>query len=263
MHGLTLSGYNDIWFGGDVYGVEDEIIVNYYRGAWTFYDDPTPYGMEFLHLFSHTNGWGFDDNRIYRFNGEKWDLWLELHAYKNVNPCAFKSQANVWAVGYYADATLKGSVVLHYDGATWEEVFAPGENKYVYDVAMYKKNNGWAVGAEKVGSEYYGRTWQCVNGVWLERVCPVVEAVREVETVSTIEAWALTSDKILHYRTESNIAPTSFGRIKTLFAETRGSKSNAPPSYFYRIPHVLPPTAYWPRKDVPAVCAKKTAEAND
>ena len=264
MHALTLCGYRDIWFAGRPYGPDmGNVIANYYRGKWTYYTDPSPYGMEYLHLFSHTNGWGFDDNRLYRFNGQTWDFWLELGAYTNVNPCAFKSQTNVWAVGYYADASRKGGVVLHYDGASWEEVFAPGKDKYVYDVSMYNNNNGWAVGAEKVGSEYYGRAWQCINGDWLERVWPVEKAAGNVEVVSKTEAWALDSGIIFHYQTESNITPTSFGKIKTLFAGTRGSNSNAPPSYSSRILHVLPPTAYRPRKEVSADSARKTAEADD
>jgi hypothetical protein len=264
-HALTLCGYRDIWFAGRPYGPDmGNVIVNYYRGKWTYYADPSPYGMKYLHLFSHTNGWGFDGNRIYRFNGQSWTLWLELGAFQSIKPCAFKSQTNVWAVGYYADKSRNGNVVLHYDGAAWEEVFAPGENKYVYDVSMYNNNNGWAVGGEKVGSQTYGRTWQCVNGVWLERVCPVEKSVYEVEVVSKTEAWALSSGKILHYQTESNITPTSFGRIKTLFAQTRGSKSNAPPSYSSHIPHAPPPTAApRPRKEVDSNSAEKAAAAAD
>jgi hypothetical protein len=244
MRALTLCGYRDIWFAGRPYGPDmGNVIVNYYRGNWIYYPDPSPYGMDYLHLFSHANGWGFDANRIYRFDGQSWTPWLELGAFTNINPCAFKSQTNVWAVGYYADTTRKSNVVLHYDGAAWKEVFTPGENKYVNDVAMYNDNNGWAVGGEKVGSQSYGRTWQCVNGAWLERVCPVEETVRDVEVVSKTEAWALTAGKILHYQTESNITPASFGRIKTLFAEGRGLDSNAPPTYASRVPCAPPPAA--------------------
>ena len=244
MHALTLCGYRDIWFAGTPY-VPDmgNVIVNYYRGKWTYYTDPTPYGMEYLHLFSHTNGWGFDDNRIFRFDGQNWNLWLELSAFQSIKPCAFKSQSNVWAVGYYADATYKGSVVLHYDGAAWKEVFAPGENKYVYDVAMWNNSDGWAVGAEKVGTTYYGRTWQCVKGTWLARVCPVEESVRDVEVVSKTEAWALTSDKILHYTTESTVSPASFGRIKAVYAAgTRPDSGRIPPGAAVRVAE-LPPAA--------------------
>jgi len=93
---------------------------------------------------------------------------------------------------------------------------------------MRNNSNGWAVGAEKVGTQYYGRMWQCVNGAWLERVCPVEETVHEVEFVSATEAWALTYDKILHYTTESNVVPASLGRVKALYAAGRGSDSKGP-----------------------------------
>lgn len=264
MQALTLCGYRDIWFAGRPYGPDmGNVIVNYYRGKWLYYPDPSPYGMKYLHLFSHTNGWGFDENRIYRFNGQSWTLWLELGTFQSIKPCEFKSQTNVWAVGYFSDKTRNSSAVLHYNGASWKEAFVPGENKYVYDVSMYTNNNGWAVGAEKMDSQYYGRTWQCVNGVWLERVCPVVETVHDVEVVSTIEAWALTYDKILHYQTESTFTPTSLGRIKTLFAGSRDSNPNAPPLYSSRVPRVLPPTAYRSRKEVSADSARKSAEVAD
>ena len=263
MQALTLCGYRDIWFAGRPYGPDiGNVIVNYYRGKWFYYPDPSPYGMRYLHLFSHANGWGFDENRVYRFDGQSWNLWLELGAFQSIKPCAFKSQTNVWAVGYPHDGS--GNIVLHYNGGGWREVFRPGENKYVYDVAMLNNYNGWAVGAEKVGTQYYGRTWQCVNGAWLERVCPVEERVRDVEVVSKTEAWALTSGKILHYQTESNITPASLGRIKSLYVEGRGSDSNAPAAHACRVPHAPPPAAI-PRagKDVDAGSKEQPAAAVD
>jgi hypothetical protein len=263
MQALTLCGYRDIWFAGKPYGPDmGNVIVNYYRGKWIYYADPSPYGMDYLHLFSHTNGWGFDDNRIYRFDGQSWNFWLEMGAFTNINPCAFKSKTNVWAVGYYADKSRSGNVVLHYDGAAWEEVFAPGESKYVYDVAMRNNSNGWAVGAEKMGTQYYGRTWQCVGGDWLERVCPVEDIVHEVEYVSATEAWALTYDKILHYQTESIITPTSFGRIKSLYAAARGLDSDAPPTCASRVPYAPPPAAV-PHTTSGGDSKERSAEAAD
>lgn len=243
MHALTLSGYGDIWFAGRPYGPDmGNVIVNYYRGTWTFHEDPSATGMDHLHFFSHNNGWGFADNRIYRFDGEHWYLWLDLPLWKSIKPCAFKSPTNVWAVGYPADASYKGNMVLHYDGGGWHEVFRPGENKYVYDVAMLNNYNGWAVGAEKVGTYYYGRTWQFRNGVWHERVCPVEESVRSVEVVSKTEAWALTAGKILRYKTESIHAPTSLGRVKALYAAGRGSDSKGPLTDAYLVPAAPGPT---------------------
>jgi len=264
MQALTLCGYRDIWFAGRPYGPDmGNVVVNYYRGKWFYYADPTPYGMTYLHLFSHANGWGFDDNRIYRFDGQSWNLWLELGEFQSIKPCDFKSQTNVWAVGSYADKSRTGNVVLHYDGAAWEEAFAPGENKYVYDVSMYDNNNGWAVGAEKVGSQYYGRAWQRLNGDWLERVWPVEEAAYGVEVVSKTEAWALNSGKILHYLTESNITPASLGRVKALFAEGRGSDSNAPAAHASRIPYTSTPTPSTRHKEADSGSVGKAADAAD
>jgi hypothetical protein len=243
MQALTLSGYGDIWFAGRPSGPDmDNVIVNFYRGKWIYYHDPSPYGMYYLHLFSHTNGWGFGRNQIYRFDGQSWNLWLELAAFQSIKPCAFKSPTNVWAVAYPADASYEGNMVLHYDGGGWHEVFRPGENKYVYDVAMLNNYNGWAVGAEKVGTQYYGRTWQCRNGVWHERVCPVEESVRSVEVVSKTEAWALTAGKILRYKTESILAPASLGRVKALYAAGRGSDSKGPLTDAYLVPEAPGPT---------------------
>lgn len=222
MRALTLSGYQDIWFVGVPYGdAEGEVIVNYYRGTWTFHDDPTPSGMDYLHFFSHGDGWGFSDNRVYRFNGQHWYSWLEFPLWKRIKPCAFKSANDIWAVAYFADESYEGNAVVHYDGAGWHEVFKPGVNKYVYDVAMWNDYNGWAVGAEEVATrEYRGRIWECRHGVWSERVCPVEENLRSVEVVSKTEAWALTSGKILHYQTGSTITPTSLGCVKALYART-------------------------------------------
>ncbi len=227
MRALALSGYDNIWFAGVPYGTGDNILGNYYRGTWTFYEDPSPYGMDYLHFFSRDNGWGFSDNRIYRFDGQGWYFWLELPSWENLKPCAYKSPTNIWMIGYPLDGS--SGVVLHYDAGNWVEVFKPDANVYLSDVAMWNDSNGWAVGSEKVGTQSYGRTWQCVHGVWLERVCPVEESVRDVEVVSKTEAWALTSGKILHYTTESNISPVSLGRIKAAYAGTGLGAGSLPP----------------------------------
>jgi hypothetical protein len=241
MRALTLSGYDNIWFAGEPYGTGDNIIGNYYRGTWTFYEDPSAYGMDYLHFFSRDNGWGFSDNRIYRFDGQSWYFSLELPAWKSLKPCAYKSPTDIWMIGYPPDGS--SGVVLHYYAGNWREVFKPDANMYIGDVAMWNDANGWAVGSEKVGTENYGRTWQCVHGVWHERLCPVEESVRDVEVVSKTEAWALTSDKILHYTTASKVVPASFGRIKAVYAAgTRPDSGRVPPNAAVRVAE-LPPAA--------------------
>ena len=98
MQALTLCGYRDIWFAGRPYGPDmGNVIVNYYRGKWFYYADPSPYGMEYLHLFSHTNGWAFDDNRIYRFDGQSWDLWLEMGAFQSIEPTPTSRVTATWS----------------------------------------------------------------------------------------------------------------------------------------------------------------------
>lgn len=223
---FALSGYDDIWFAGRPPETPDNLVVMNFNGdEWTEYDDPSEYGLRRLRFFAPNNGWGCENNKIYRFNGTTWYFAGEVPGVDWIDGCDFKSPTDIWAAG---GKNKVGGAVLHYTNGIWREVFNPGAGYYVCDVAMRDDHNGWAVGYHYAGNRRYGSIWQCRDGVWQWCICPVEEQVSEVEFVSETEAWAVTSHKILHYTTGVTIAPASFGRIKALYADGRGSDSKGP-----------------------------------
>ncbi len=231
---FALSSYDDIWFAGQPPETpEKRVVMNFNGDEWTAYDDPSEYGLRRLHFFSPNNGWGCEDNKIYRFNGKTWYFAGEVPGIDWLGGCDFKSPTDIWAAGGKDNV---GGAVLHYNNGVWREVFNPGPGYYVRDVAMRDDYNGWAVGYLYAGLKRYGRIWQCRDGVWQGCTCPVDDQVWEVEIVSKTEAWAVTSRKILHYTTDVNIATTSLGRIKSLYAAGRGLDLKGPTTNASRVP---------------------------
>ena len=229
MRALAMTSANDIWFvGRPDFDPNSYYIFNYQGGEWIWYEDPGQYGMDLLHFFSPGEGLGFDGTDMYRLTPDGWRYWTSIPDVARLKPCDFKSPTEIWGVGYPRANDYRGSRVLKFDGTSWREVFRTGYYYAIYDVAMWDDDNGWAVGYYRKGENYEGRVWRCHEGTWHECACPVRYALTNVEFVSPDEAWVLSYGKILHYTTEPNIAPTSLGRVKALYAVRPGLDSTGP-----------------------------------
>jgi hypothetical protein len=94
---------------------------------------------------------------------------------QHLTSIAAASATNVWAVGWYAQQGENPSgLILHWDGQTWTQYFAPdpglGENsELIYGVATAAHANAWAVGqydgdntdgAQELTLHWDGSSWQ-------------------------------------------------------------------------------------------------------
>jgi hypothetical protein len=248
---FAISSFDDIWFAGLSYEPEapgSRIIAHFNGDEWVICEDPSENGFQKLHFFAPNNGWAYEDNKIYRFNGATWYFAGVVPGVDWLRGCDFKSPTDIWAAGTKKG---QGGVVLHYEGGVWREVFSAGPNLYISDVAMWDEYNGWAVGYLSGG---YGRIWQCCDGGWVPRICPTERSVYDVEVVSSREAWAVGGSTIIHYETEVNITPASIGRIKALYAAGRGLDSKGATTNASRVPPAPPLT--------PASRARRCADSN-
>jgi hypothetical protein len=241
INAFAISAFDDVWFAGlsFEYPKPGRRIVAHFNGdEWVISEDPSESGFGELHFFAPNNGWAYASNGVYRFNGTTWYFAGVIPGIDWLEGCDFKSPTDIWAAATKKDQ----GVVLHYKNGVWREVFAAGPNLYISDVAMWNEYNGWAVGYFVDGYRSYGRIWQCRAGEWTPCVCPMEGPVTDVEALSGYEAWAVGGSTIIHYKTEVNVAPASFGRIKTLYATGRGSDSKGPGANASPVPAVPSPT---------------------
>lgn len=256
---VAVLTYDDIWFAGISEDHQKPIIANYHSGRWHIYDDPSSSYIGKLHFFSRNDGWAFaHGSSIYRFNGSQWySVGAGPTSYSFCGK-DFRSPAEIWANGA---TEAFSSRIYRYDGASWTRVFTPGASLSVADVAMWDSRNGWAVGMFYQSPTRYGRIWRCRDGNWVEYNCPASSSVYAVEVASATEAWALSSRTLLRHLPEPGIATTSFGRIKALYAERRGSDSNNPEAYASRIPRTPTPAASIQQMEADSNSTGKAADA--
>ena len=228
INAFAMSALDDVWFAGLSYEYPApgrRIIAHFNGDEWVISEDPSGSGFLKLHFFALNNGWAYASNGIYRFNGTTWYFAGVVPGVDRLYGCDFKSPTDIWAAATKND---QRGVILRYENGIWREVFNAGPKSYISDVAMWGEHDGWAVGYFYDGYRAYGRIWQCRDGEWTPCVCPMEGGVTDVEVVSDHEAWAVGGSTIIHYTTEVNVAASSFGRIKALYAAGRGSDSKGP-----------------------------------
>ena len=109
------------------------------------------------------------------------------------------STNDVWAVGYYYDYTVSRpqTLILHWDGATWNVVPSPspGAEDYLRGVVAVSTNDVWAVGFYSTGSgsqtltlHWDGMTWSVVPS---PNVGTEGNYLYGVAAVSANDVWAV------------------------------------------------------------------------
>jgi hypothetical protein len=228
---FSISGFDDIWFSGYIkngFSSNPFVVVHYAAGEWEIFPSPGGGRVVDLHCFGPNDvcviTW---PNNVYRWNGSTW-------TYKGPGPTSFefygvdyRSPNDIWAAG--ADKPFNYRL-FRCEGVNWREVFDPGPNMHIYDVAMADAETGWAVGHYWATYRGYGRIWECRNGKWLMRVCPTEHTVSAVGLASATEAWAIAHNQLLVNRTGPEVTPASLGRIKSLYADGRGGDGIPSPS---------------------------------
>jgi hypothetical protein len=259
---VAVLSYDDIWFAGFSEDHHKYIVTNYTDSRWVIYDDPSDTFVAKLYLFNRNDGWAFAHrSTIYRFNGTRW--YFAGNGPTSYSFCGkdFRSPAEIWATG---SNEAFSNHIYRYDGGSWTRKFTPGTNLSVNDVAMWDSRNGWAVGTYYQSPNRFGRIWRCREGAWVEYTCPISSSVKGVEVVSATETWAISYRTLLRHLPEPGIVAASLGRVKALYAEVRGSDSNAPPTYASRVPYTPPPAAASrPGRNADADSTERPADAAD
>jgi hypothetical protein len=262
INAFAVSAFDDIWFAGLSYEYPEpsrRIIAHFDGDEWVISEDPSASGFLKLHFFAPNNGWAYASNGIYRFNGTTWYFAGVLPGVDYLKGCDFKSPTDIWAAATKEDR----GVILHYESGVWREVFNAGPKTYIYDVAMWGRDGGWAVGYFYNGQRGYGRIWQCRGGDWTPCVCPMEGPVTDVEALSDYEAWAVGGSTIIHYVTEVNVTASSFGRVKALYAGAPGSDFKRPPARASRVPNISPPASPIKQKEADSGSAGNAADVAD
>src|SRR5215472_562207 len=137
--------------------------------AWTGAQPPSPGTLEnalsSVAVLSPCDVWavGLDlSGGAYQTLIEHWSgsSWAQVDSpdpgrgssFNELNGVRVVSASDAWAVGAYADGgTSKKTLVLHWNGATWQQVASPdpggsGNDNYLFAVAATSHSDAWAVG---------------------------------------------------------------------------------------------------------------------
>ncbi|MEM7032264.1 MAG: hypothetical protein AAF629_22125 [Chloroflexota bacterium] len=124
--------------------------------------------------------------------------WQIVHTFNEnfvIHDIAPVSPTNVWAVGHQGVSsgfTSFKSLILHYDGVSWQTVPSSWDH-HLNAIAMIDENTGWAVGDG-------GLVLQYQNGIWQEQVVPAHSHInlRDISIVTSSDIWVV-GDWIMHY----------------------------------------------------------------
>jgi hypothetical protein len=194
LHAVAASGANAVWAVGEYDdGSLTRTLIERWDGAsWKIVASPNGGSLKNNRLngvaaLSPTNAWAvgdYDDGSggqlplILRWDGASWQSVTvpEPQGGTNIklNGIAAASANDIWAVGYYTNASFEQSTLtMHWNGAAWSIVASPnpltGFNQ-LRAVAVLPSGQAWAVGYTSDGTgfktlamRWTGTSWQATN----------------------------------------------------------------------------------------------------
>jgi len=164
--------------------------LHYSGGTWSWdYQDSYGSLLTNVQMTSAQEGWAFGVYDILHYNGTRWVISQSLGELNEstsalLNRLSMVSASDGWAVGAQG-------VILHYDGARWNQVASP-TNVSLNDVEMLSANDGWVVGGTIL--HYNGSTWTVHSS-------PTNKGLTAIRMVSPTEGWAVgEAGTIMHYQ---------------------------------------------------------------
>jgi hypothetical protein len=196
---VEVVSANDIWAVGYAYvGLAQPWIAHWDGQSWSLVDrDPSPLPINYLYGVSvqGTDVWmvGWKGNAqsvsawLLRWNGSQWDEWTHAGGGQaKLYDVEALAPDNVWAVGEDGGQTL----VLHWDGTTWNEVSTPVFGA-VNGVEALSPSDIWAVGDEGV-MHWDGAGWSLVDAPPMN--------LEGIDAFAPDDIWAVGAGAI-HYST--------------------------------------------------------------
>ena len=195
-----VTGLNDIAMVSATNGwaVGDGIL--HYDGIhWTQVSSPPNHMLQAIAMVSATDGWAVGDT-IFHYDGR---LWAEVACPVAcmLSHIVMVSATDGWATGAqivprYGPAL---PLLLHYDGAAWNQMPAPPNALWLNGVSMDSSRDGWILG---MGNESLNApdAWHFDGTKWNEvRLAANDGPISSVSLVSPTDGWAVGYGVILHY----------------------------------------------------------------
>ena len=147
---------------------------------------------------SFTNATGFQ-TVIEHWNGSQWSIVPSPNpgatgTNNTLSGLAVTSASNAWAVGTSSTAIADHTLILHWDGTSWQRVPSPTPDgsDQLRGAAATSASNAWAVGASSDGAKTVILRW---NGTGWQQVAspsPTVDnGLFRVAATSASNAWAV------------------------------------------------------------------------
>jgi hypothetical protein len=148
LAGVAATSASNAWAVGDGEsgsGQVQNLVLHWNGAAWTPVASPQPgtgpdgSALSAVAATSASNAWAVgysspgsvtQDTMILRWNGTAWTQAASPSPggsapYDTLYAVAATSAGNAWAVGTYDSGTTAGTLILHWDGATWTQVTSP------------------------------------------------------------------------------------------------------------------------------------------
>jgi hypothetical protein len=217
LSGVAVLSPCDVWAAGfDLSGAAYQTLIEHWNGfSWAQVDSPDPgSGNNFLNSVraaSASSVWAVGSasdgtsskTLIEHWNGTAWNTVPSPspgNSFNELNGVRVVSANDAWAVGDYADGgTSRKTLVLHWNGATWQQVASPdpggtGNDNDLFAVAATSHSDAWAVGEiiTSTGIQTLALHWN--GSKWAQVASPNPETTSElfgVGATSAANAWAV------------------------------------------------------------------------
>jgi hypothetical protein len=217
LSGVAVLSPCDVWAAGfDLSGGAVQTLIEHWNGfSWAQVASPDPgSGNNFLNSVraaSASSIWAVGSasdgtsskTLIEHWNGTAWKTVPSPSpgsGFNELNGVRVVSANDAWAVGDYADGgTSRKTLVLHWDGATWQQVASPdpggtGNDNYLFAVAATSPSDAWAVGeiVTSTAIQTLALHWNGRN--WAQVASPNPGSANElfgVGATSAANAWAV------------------------------------------------------------------------
>jgi hypothetical protein len=210
LYAVDGSGPDDVWAVG--LANSQSLTMHWDGEDWTIVPVPAPsgYALNDVVVIAPNDVWAVGKSG-YNTYTIHWDGTVWTHV-PSPNPGTYSNELtsvtalgsnDVWAVGDLANGPVDfHGLILHWDGAAWESVPAPGSGEnpltygvHLHSVAAASPNEIWAVGRDYISSDtssvilrWDGSTWSNVSHPMPSRS---INRLYGVTAVGPGEAWAV------------------------------------------------------------------------
>jgi hypothetical protein len=241
LYGVDGAGWNDVWAVGLIfaaYGISpyDRTLTLHWSGSnWAIIPSPNVEGqhnqLQDIDILSPGNGWAVGssgDNStgfsplILRLNGSVWSIvpTPNLVGDMALSGVSALSNNDVWAVGQERVAGIWRTLVLHWDGTSWQKTPSPnwsGADHLLTSVKAIAPNDVWAVGyfGGTIMLHWDGTAWSIasvtVPGLLFNLLNSVdASASGDVWTVGSYSSGGYSQTLVQHVGRFSDVSPADF-----------------------------------------------------